>query len=78
MRLHRWRGQELLVVDLLPGVDAHTPCVVGLDHPDVQRMMSKRLHGATGLRTATRILDQPPSAIDHAAAYFTGGRVRVH
>ncbi|MEV0292225.1 hypothetical protein [Nocardia sp. NPDC050710] len=44
----------------------------------MQRVLRKRVHGTTGLRTAVRLLDQPMSAIDHAAARFTAGRVRVH
>ncbi|MFI5719821.1 hypothetical protein [Nocardia sp. NPDC051750] len=78
LRLHRWRGQELLVVDLIPGAGVSTAGVHGLDHSEAQSMLRKRTHGTTGLRTAVRILAQPMSAIDRAAAYFTAGRVRVH
>ncbi|MFD6155324.1 hypothetical protein [Nocardia sp. NPDC060255] len=78
LRVHRWRGQQLLVVDLIPGVGVSTSGVHGLDHPDAQAMLRKRTHGTTGLRTAVRILTQPLPAIDQAAAYFTAGRVRVH
>ncbi|MEV0710375.1 hypothetical protein [Nocardia aurea] len=78
LRVHRWRGQQLLVVDLMSGVDVSTVGVHGLDHPEAQTMLRKRVHGTTGLRTAVRILTQPISAIDQAAAYFTAGRVRVH
>ncbi|MFB8276205.1 hypothetical protein [Nocardia colli] len=78
LRVHRWRGQQLLVVDLFPGVDVSTAGVHGLDHPDAQAALRKQTHGTIGLRTAVRVLTQPISAIDQAAAYFTAGRVRVH
>ncbi|WP_157978540.1 MULTISPECIES: hypothetical protein [Nocardia] len=66
------------MVDLMSGVGVSTAGVHGLDHPEAQTMLRKRVHGTTGLRTAVRILTQPISAIDQAAAYFTAGRVRVH
>ncbi|MFI6171038.1 hypothetical protein ACIBCN_29960 [Nocardia sp. NPDC051052] len=78
LRVHRWRGQQLLVVDLIPGVGDSTSGVHGLDHPEAQMMLRKRTHGTTGLQTAVRILAPPMSDIDRAAAYFTAGRVRVH
>ncbi len=78
LRLHRRMGHDLLVVDLFPGVGPQTVGVRGLDHPDVQRMLRKKVAGTRGLRTAVRILDQPVAAIDHVAARLTGGRVRVH
>ncbi|MGW4246598.1 hypothetical protein [Nocardia sp. NPDC004722] len=77
LRLHRWLGADLLVVDLYPEVDDETPGVVGLDHPDVQRMLHNRIHGTVGLRISLRILDQPVAALDQAAAHFTTGRIRV-
>ncbi|WUA07900.1 hypothetical protein OG225_38570 [Nocardia sp. NBC_01377] len=77
-RSHQWRRQHFIVVDIFPGVDAKTPGVIGLEAPDVQRALRKHIFGTKGLRFALRNLDQPVSAVDHAAAYFTAGRVRVH
>lgn len=76
-RVHRWRGKQLLVVDLAPQVDAETPGVEGLGQPAVQLMLNRRIHGTAGLRTSVGIFDQPLQAIDHASASFTAGRVRV-
>ncbi|MEV0062233.1 hypothetical protein [Nocardia sp. NPDC050718] len=78
LRLHRKLGNDLLVIDLFPGVGPETGGVRGLEHPDVQRVLRKKVGGTKGLRTAVRILDQPVAAIDHVAAQLTGGRVRVH
>lgn len=77
-RLHRWRRQHFVVIDIFPGVDARTPGVVGLENPDVQNALNKHIFGTKGLRFALSNLDQPVSAVDHAVAYFTAGRVRVH
>ncbi|MEV6772299.1 hypothetical protein AB0N05_27075 [Nocardia sp. NPDC051030] len=77
LRLHSWLRQELLVIDLFPEVTADTPGVRGLDREDIQAILRTPVHGTTGLRTATKVLTQPVSAIDEAAAHFTGGRVRV-
>ncbi|MFF3567220.1 hypothetical protein [Nocardia jiangxiensis] len=76
-RIHRWLGKQLLVVDLAPQVDADTPGVEGLGQPAVRNMLHRRIHGTTGLRASVDIFDQPLQAIDHAAASFTAGRVRV-
>ncbi|MEU8898983.1 hypothetical protein [Nocardia sp. NPDC048505] len=77
LRVHRILGHHLLVLDLLPGVGPHTPGVHGLENPEAQRVLRKRVSGTTGLRTAANILDQPLPAIDQAAGHFTGGRVRI-
>lgn len=76
-RLVSRRGQQLLVVDLAPGVGPGSPGVTGLEHPDVQRVLNSKVLGIKGLRTAVRVLRQPVSAIDQALAGHTGGRVRV-
>ncbi|MDG4788983.1 hypothetical protein O7626_24145 [Micromonospora sp. WMMD1102] len=77
VRLVRRRGQQLLVLDLAPGVGPGSPGVTGLEHPDVQRVLNSKVLGVKGLRTAVRVLRQPVSAIDQALAARTGGRVRV-
>ncbi|GAB4055235.1 hypothetical protein [Catellatospora paridis] len=77
MRLVRRLGQQVLVVELAPGVGPGSPGVTGLEHPDVQRVLNRKVLGVRGLRTAVRVLRQPVSAIDQALAGFTDGRVRV-
>jgi hypothetical protein len=74
----RWRGRWSLVLDLAPGVTAATPGVVGLDHPDVQRVLQRKVLGIRGLRFAVNSLRQPVGEIDQALAYFSNGRVRIH
>ncbi len=76
-RLRRWRGGPRLILDLMPGVTPTTPGVQGLEHPDVQRILHKKVHGTKGLRYAISTLRQPVAAIDQALASFSGGRVRV-
>lgn len=71
-------GEQVLVLDLTPGVTPASPGVTGLDHPDVQRVLARRTQGTRGLRFAARVLRQPPGTIDQALAACTGGRVRVH
>lgn len=77
LHLATWRGQQSLVIDLMPGVTPATPGVRGLEHPDVQRVLHHAALGTKGLRVATRVLRQPVPMIDRALASFTAGRVRV-
>ncbi|MQA97168.1 MAG: hypothetical protein GEV11_21935 [Streptosporangiales bacterium] len=72
-----WRGQQLLMLGLAPGVTPASPGVIGLDHPDVQRVLSRKVLGVKGLRFAVPTLRRPLPEIDQAAAYFTQGRVRI-
>jgi hypothetical protein len=76
-RLVRRGGHRVLVVDLAPGIGVGSPGVTGLEHPDVQRVLNRKVLGVKGLRTAVAVLNQPVSAIDQALAHYTGGRVRV-
>ncbi|NJC85737.1 hypothetical protein [Planosporangium mesophilum] len=76
--LARWRGQRFLVLDLGPGVTATTPGVVGLDHPDIQRVLRRKVLGIKGIRFAVRTLRRPVEEIDQVLAYATNGRVRVY
>ena len=77
LRLVGRGGHQVLVVDFAPGVGVGSPGVAGLEHPDVQRVLNRKVLGVKGLRTAVAVLNQPVSAIDQALAHYTGGRVRV-
>jgi hypothetical protein len=77
-RRKRRLGRVQLVLDVAPGTSAATPGAEGLDHPDVQRVLRRRVQGMKGLRTSVRILRQPVGEIDAALAHFSGGRVRIH
>ncbi|GAA1657627.1 hypothetical protein GCM10009765_03920 [Fodinicola feengrottensis] len=77
LRRHAWRGQQSLVIDLMPGVSPATPGVQGIAHPEVQRVLHRKVLGTTGLRVATRVLRQPVPEIDQALAAFTSGRLRI-
>jgi hypothetical protein len=77
-RLRTWRGQQILVLELAPGLKAGTPGVSGLDHPDVQRVLHHKVFGVQGLRFAVSTLRQPLEEIDRALAHFTQGRVHIH
>lgn len=76
-RMDRRLGQQVLVLDLMPGVTSATPGVTGLDHPDVQRVLQHKVHGTKGIRFAVQVLRQRPAAIDQALAECTDGRVRI-
>lgn len=73
-----YRGKRMLMLDLAPGVGPRSPGVEGLDHPDVQRVLTQEVLGLRGIRFAEETLTRPISDIDQAAAYLTQGRVRVH
>ncbi|WP_153806559.1 hypothetical protein [Nocardia sp. SYP-A9097] len=48
LRVHRYLRRDALVVDLHPGVGSDTPGVLGLEHPDIQLMLTKRMLGTVG------------------------------
>jgi hypothetical protein len=52
LRLVSQFGQKFLVVDLAPGVESGTPGVTGMEHPDVQRVLKRKVLGIKGPRTA--------------------------
>ena len=77
-QLRTWRGQRFLVLGLAPGVTAGTPRVSGLDHPDAQRVLRRKVLGIKGIRFAVSTLRRAIEEIDQALAHFTRGRVRIH
>ena len=76
-RIRPCRAQQLLVLELAPGVNASTPGVTGLDRPAVQRVMQRKVSGVKGLRFPVAALDQSLQDIDRALARLTEGRVRI-
>ncbi|MBC6466310.1 hypothetical protein [Actinomadura alba] len=77
-QLRTWRGQRFLVLALAPGVTASTPGVSGLDHPDVERVLHRKVFGIKGIRFAVSTLRRPAEEIDQALTHFSEGRVRIH
>ncbi len=66
LRVKRMLGMSVLAVDLVPGVTAATPGVIGLDRPGRRPWI------------AVRSMRRPLGEIDAALAHYTDGRVRIH
>ena len=71
--LAAWRLRKLWKATGIPPVAG----VTGLDHPDVQHVLSSSVLGATGLRFSVCTLRRPLADIDRAPAHLSGGRVRI-
>jgi hypothetical protein len=77
-RLTGTLGQQSLVLDLMPGVTAHSPGVLGLEPLETLHARYANLAGFSAFSVGVRTLRQPLPQIDQALVHFTQGRLRLH